>query len=208
MTRNENKTAKKTKPFKAVCIVLAVLLALYCAVYLVLTFATGDPLPMPLGFGSAVVLSGSMEPTLSVNDLIFIIRSGEYATGDIVVYSTGGTPVVHRIVSIDAQSGTLVTRGDANNVEDDPVPLARVKGKVAFSVPFIGAVPRFIRTVPGLVMILLVLFTLLFVSVRSKAEESEEEAKQLELSREIERLKKELGDQPAQDTSADERRGE
>ena len=31
----------------------------------------GNAMPMPFGVGLSVVLSGSMEPTLSVNDLIF-----------------------------------------------------------------------------------------------------------------------------------------
>ena len=32
----------------------------------------GNAMPMPFGYGSAVVLSGSMEPELSVNDLIIV----------------------------------------------------------------------------------------------------------------------------------------
>ena len=32
----------------------------------------GDPLPMPFGYGAAVVLSGSMEPTYSAGDLLIV----------------------------------------------------------------------------------------------------------------------------------------
>jgi signal peptidase len=191
---NEQASRKKTSVFKIICVALALIIALYCLAYLVAIIVTGDPLPMPLGFGSAVVLSGSMEPALSVNDLIFVVRSGEYEVGDIVVYSTGGTPVVHRVVQADMQSGIIITRGDANNTDDDPVSVARIKGKMLFSVPYVGAIPRFIRTVPGLVTVLLVLFALLFVSVRGKAAESEETSKAERLMQEIERLKQELGE--------------
>ena len=45
-----------------------------------------NALPMPFGVGSSVVLSGSMEPTLSVNDLVFIREADSYAEGDVVVY--------------------------------------------------------------------------------------------------------------------------
>ncbi|MBP5237416.1 MAG: hypothetical protein ILO64_00365, partial [Clostridia bacterium] len=69
-----------------------------------------------------------------------------------------------------------------------------IKGKMLFSVPYVGAIPRFIRTVPGLVTVLLVLFALLFVSVRGKAAESEETSKAERLMQEIERLKQELGE--------------
>lgn len=191
---NEQASRKKAGVLKTICITLAVIIALYCLAYLVAVIATGDPLPMPLGFGSAVVLSGSMEPALSVNDLIFVVKSGEYGVGDIVVYSTGGTPVVHRVVQADMQSGIIITRGDANNTDDDPISVSRIKGKMLFAIPFVGAIPRFIRTVPGLFIVLLVLFALLFVSVRGKAAESEESDKAEELMHEIERLKQELGE--------------
>ena len=36
----------------------------------------GDPLPMPFGYGAAVVLSGSMEPTYSAGDLLIVKKSG------------------------------------------------------------------------------------------------------------------------------------
>ncbi|MBO4860223.1 MAG: signal peptidase I [Clostridia bacterium] len=191
---NEQASRKKTSVFKIICVALALIIALYCLAYLVAIIVTGDPLPMPLGIGSAVVLSGSMEPVLSVNDLIFVVKSGEYDVGDIVVYSTGGTPVVHRVVQADMQSGIIITRGDANNTDDDPISVSRIKGKMLFAIPFVGAIPRFIRTVPGLFIVLLVLFALLFVSVRGKAAESEETSKAERLMQEIERLKQELGE--------------
>ena len=46
----------------------------------------GDPLPMPFGYGAAVVLSGSMEPTYSAGDLLIVKKADHYQTGDIVVY--------------------------------------------------------------------------------------------------------------------------
>ena len=191
---DEQVSRKKVSVFKIICIALALIIALYCLAYLVAIIVTGDSFPMPLGFGSAVVLSGSMEPTLSVNDLIFVVRSDEYEVGDIVVYSTRGTPVVHRVVQLDMQNGAVITRGDHNNTNDDPISLEHIKGKMLFSVPYVGAIPRFIRTVPGLLIVLLVLFALLFVSVRGKAAESEESDKAEELMHEIERLKQELGE--------------
>ena len=57
----------------------------------------GNKLPMPLGFGVAVVLSGSMEPTLSVNDVIIVRESESYNINDIVVYDSGREMIVHRI---------------------------------------------------------------------------------------------------------------
>ncbi len=184
---------KKRIAGKIVVGVIAVLIALYGVTYLAITFATGDPLPMPFGFGSAVVLTGSMEPVLSPNDLIFVVKSRNYAVGDVVVFTTGGTPVVHRVIQSDAESGLLVTKGDANNIPDDPVPVSRVKGKMLFFVPFVGVIPRFVRTVPGMIIVLMLLFTLLYLSVHTRAQEEEEEERAARLEEEVERLKKEMG---------------
>ena len=43
----------------------------------------GNRLPMPFGYGAAVVLSGSMEPALGVGDLIFVKEAGRIEKGSI-----------------------------------------------------------------------------------------------------------------------------
>ena len=160
MDGSETKTPKKIKmnAGRIIALILAVLVV-YCCVYsLVVKAVRNETLPMPLGFGVGVILSGSMEPTYHVNDLIFAVKAKNFKVGDIVVYQTGGTPVVHRVIEADDGSGTVITQGDANNAPDDPVVVSRIKGKVLFAVPFVGAVMRFIKTVPGMIMILIVLF--------------------------------------------------
>ena len=64
---------------------------------------TGNVLPMPFGYGCAVVLTGSMEPTIMTNDLIFVRAETEFEVGDVVVYQSGRMLVVHRIVDIDGE---------------------------------------------------------------------------------------------------------
>ncbi len=186
-------------PAKIILAAAALLIVAYCLLFLALTFATGDPIPMPFGFGTAVVLTGSMEPALSPNDLIFIVKSASYVTGDTVVYTTGGTPVVHRIIEEYPESGYVITKGDANNVDDGQIPLSRIKGKVVFAIPFIGFIPRFVRTVPGMIIVVVLIFTLFYLSVKSRTREEAEEEKYRRLREEIERLKAETGE-PSEET--------
>ena len=96
----------------------------------------GDALPMPFGYGASVVLSGSMEPALSVGDLLIVRQQPAYEVGDIVVYQSGTTPVVHRILSIDEEMVT--TKGDANNANDEPFPITAIKGRVISAIPLVG----------------------------------------------------------------------
>ena len=73
MKNPENKVAVKWKT--VIGRALVVLCAATLGVNLYLTNAqvlTGDQMPMPFGYGSAVVLSGSMEPTFSTGDLIVV----------------------------------------------------------------------------------------------------------------------------------------
>lgn len=112
-----------------------------------------DALPMPFGWGSAVIVSGSMEPVLSVNDLVVIHERDSYEEGNIVVYQNGGALVVHRIVSIDGD--TYILQGDANNAPDEPITKDMIKGKMVLAIPSIGCIIRAIKSSPSTILIII-----------------------------------------------------
>ena len=147
----------------------------------------GNALPMPLGFAASVVLSGSMEPELSTGDLIFVVSADEYNVDDVVVFQTGRIAVVHRIISIDGDS--VITKGDANNIEDSPIPLSAIKGKVVLAIPLVGYLVNIIKTPIGTIILLGLAVLLLESSF--KKEKTERENKIDELREEIEKLKSE-----------------
>ncbi|MFA5561715.1 MAG: signal peptidase I [Eubacteriales bacterium] len=131
-----------------------------------------DKLPLFLGFGQAVVASGSMEPALSVDDWLLVHRQRQYDVDDIITYQRGSeTPTTHRIIAL-TESGDFVTRGDANNTSDDPVPADAVKGKVILVVPKVGGLTR--KPVFWVVMVGILGIYFLFPS-RSKGESAHEE---------------------------------
>ena len=147
----------------------------------------GNAVPMPFGVGASVVLSGSMEPSLSVGDLIIISAQEDYALQQVIVYQDGASAVVHRIVAIDTEANTVTTRGDANDIEDDPIPAERIKGKVILSIPLLGYLVNLIKSPIGTIVILALAVLLL---ERSFRKEKEQDAKQLDRIREeIEKLK-------------------
>ncbi len=151
----------------------------------------GNSLPMPFGFGAAVVLSGSMEPTLSVNDVIFVRESESYNINDIVVYDSGREMIVHRI--IEQNGDTLTTKGDANNISDEPISAEAVKGKVVFSIPYAGTVVKALRSPVGMIVILLTAVLLTEGSFRRKKDSDESRIE--EIKEEIRRLKAEQDNQ-------------
>ena len=148
---------------------------------------TGKPVPMPLGFGASVVLSGSMEPEISTGDLVFVVRRDSYEIGDVVVYQDGRISVAHRIVSLDGDK--FITRGDANNTEDYPISRDQIKGEVVLIIPLIGHLVRVIQTPIGTVVILGLAIYLIERSF--KAEKESDQAKLDMIRSEIEKLKNE-----------------
>ena len=147
----------------------------------------GDQLPMPFGYGAAVVLSGSMEPTLSVDDLILVKEQESYSLGDVVVFQDVGSLVVHRIVHME--DDTIITQGDANNVSDAPIPFSAVKGRVILSIPYAGIIVNFIKTPVGTLCIIAAAIALVEIPRRrEKRKDDEERQKILE---EIKKLREE-----------------
>lgn len=148
----------------------------------------GNRLPMPFGYGMAVILSGSMEDTLSIDDLVLVHRQKEYEVGDIVVYQSDGELIIHRVIEMEGDK--LVTQGDANHVPDAPIRFSAVKGKMIGYIPGIGAVVRRLKTPVGVFGTLAVAVLLLELSYRKEG--SEEEQEQEKLREEISRLKSTL----------------
>ena len=102
-------------------------------------YAIKDGGHIETGYFCAIVSSGSMEPAVSVNDLLIIAASNAYQAGDIVTYvSPRGSLVTHRVV--EAFDESYLTRGDANNVLDDEVAAQRILGKVIAVVPGVGGI--------------------------------------------------------------------
>ena len=147
----------------------------------------GEQLPMPFGYGAAVVLSGSMEPTFSEGDLIIVKECHELQENDIVVFQDGGSLVVHRIISVDTD--TAITKGDANDASDAPINISAIKGTVLFWIPFAGRVVEGLKTPIGTICVIVAAIALVELPRRKEKKQDDEQRKQL--LEEIARLKEE-----------------
>ena len=138
---------KKLKKVWDVVSTVLVVLTVLCAVFLM-----GSRL---LGYRVYAIVSGSMEPELSVGDLVYVkpvdsiydIQIGDDIT---FVKDENLTVATHRVVRIDAQNRCFYTKGDANETEDQrPVRFENVKGVPQFSLPLLGYVSDYIASPPG-----------------------------------------------------------
>ena len=153
------KTGKKKKILKMAVSVILIILA--CAVLYALAFTAvvkiKDPqgVSMPFGFGASLALSGSMEPEISTDDLVFVKKPGELHVGDVVLYNTGRSNVLHRITKIDGDM--ITTQGDANNTEDKPFSKSAVLGVYIGKIPSGGKIIRFVTNPPFVMAVVFLL---------------------------------------------------
>ena len=145
-----------------------------------------DKIPMPCGYGMSVVLSGSMESRLSVDDLVIIKATDNYKVNDIVLFQDGNSLVIHRIIEIDGD--TVTTKGDANNVADEPIQKSQIKGVLVYDIAGLGAVVNILKQPVSVFIILAAVFLLTEFSYRKEKDTDTEELD--EIKKMIEELKK------------------
>lgn len=187
------------KVWSVVTTVLVVLMVL-CAVFLM-----GSRL---IGFECYTVISGSMEPTYSVGDLLYVgdVDPAQIKEGDPITFILNENLDVatHRVVRVDAENQRFYTKGDANNVEDaEPVHYKNILGVPQFSIPVLGYVSDFVQNPPGMyitigigiLLLVLVFLPDLLGKKKKEATDPEIAAAQSEINaanEENERLKAEL----------------
>jgi signal peptidase len=117
-------------------------------VIIVATLVIGTPKALSYFLGTqypvASITSGSMWPSLKKGDLVFIkkVDKSELEIGDIIVYKNERGFTIHRIIEL--KEDTLRTRGDANNVSDQPIEYENIIGRTVswgekpFKIPYLG----------------------------------------------------------------------
>lgn len=144
-----------------------------------------------VGLKVYTVVSGSMEPTYSVGDLIYVkeVAPQSIEVGDPITFVMNEDLMVatHRVVAIDAANQRFTTKGDANEVEDAaPVHFNNLIGKPIFAIPLLGYVSNWVQNPPGiyiavgggLVLLLAVFLPDIIGGFRKKETENREESEE------------------------------
>ena len=126
------------------------------------------------GYTFFEVATGSMSPTMEIGDVVIVKLTKEVETNDIIVYVDGENIISHSLIEINDDH--LIAKGDANNSEDKPIQRDMVLGEVVQIVPKIGIWRKIFTSseVVGLVLILIVLFSAIFMYSTSDSKDKEE----------------------------------
>ncbi len=130
-----------------------------------------------------VVSSGSMIPVLNVGDIL-IVKDGNtfnsLKVGDIIVFNRpqgGDRVIVHRIIEISDRFGekVIVTKGDANDGiipgTDFPIREKDYIGSVAYTVPKVGLVLKYLNPPVNYIIIAGIIGILIYTNMKKKNEE-------------------------------------
>lgn len=181
------------KSISAGCRIFSVLRTVFiyllavCVVIAAVLFASDkSPQKSVFGYRYYTVLTPSMEPELSVGDVVIVKLAGadEIDIGDVITFHPSGDSdayLTHRVTQkMTDYEGTgvtcFVTKGDANETEDGfLLDSSRVVGKVVSHIPKLGYIIRFVQLkwyfVIPLIVMLFVFFELMKIYFREEKTE-------------------------------------
>ena len=112
----------------------------------------------------AIVISGSMEPTIGTGSFILIDKKDkDVDVGDIIAYKHQDMQVSHRIVEITEDG--YITKGDANdNVDFYAVDPDNLIGTAKFTIPKIGYILDWTASAQGIILLTTICVMLLLTS--------------------------------------------
>ena len=108
------------------------------------------------GYSTFEVQTGSMVPAINVSDLIIVKKTDSPSVKDIITYRKDGEFITHRVV--EAYKETYVTKGDANNSNDEAITKNQIVGKVVKIIPHFGIMRKTILNPVVLITLLVTMY--------------------------------------------------
>lgn len=141
------------------------------------------------GYGVYTVVTGSMDPTLKVKDMILSkqVEPNSLNVGDIVVYQSiegalAGETFTHRIIHKETRDNTVyfITKGDANVIEDKEISEKQIMGKFVTKLTILSIVSHVINNTFGFFFLVFVPFIVFVfcevVSIKNDIEKEKSES--------------------------------
>lgn len=194
-----NEIAKKVKKKNRVKKIIGaifypiIVVILLCAIWLVIQ-KIQDPEATPnlLGYKVFNVVSGSMEPTIEIGDLV-IVKQPEQENikeGDIITFIEEQGIVTHRVVEVIEEDGKIKykTKGDNNNANDtNLVEYKNIEGIFVKNIKKIGGIITSARSSTSIIVIVLVVYLVYLIASKKSDRKDARHEKRKEFEEEIEK---------------------
>lgn len=153
-----------------VFVVIIMIIAIY---YIVQIKVLNKPYANIFGYTFFEVATGSMEPTINVGDIIIVKLTNDVTDDEIIVCQEDKSFITHRLLK--TENGKFITKGDANNTEDEPMDPKNLIGKVVNIIPNFALWKKIIFAPQVIVPIILFLAFLCFICFKKDKEDKEVE---------------------------------
>lgn len=157
------------KIFKTLFWIILSLIAIYSTIIIFQKIIWKEKIPNFMGYKNFIVLTGSMEPTLNIGDIVFVKETTNIKEQDIVSFRVQNSIVTHRVVEIkeENEKNIYITKGDANSGNDtELLSIENIEGKYIFKIPFAGRIILFLQKPIGIIILCLIFS--IFLMIESK----------------------------------------
>lgn len=157
-----------SKIFSSACFFVLFLVAGLFVYYMIdIKILNKDKVNYKPEFALYSILTGSMEPNIRVDDVIFtrkVEKPEDLLVGDVITFvsenpHTKGAIITHRINKINKVNNeySFVTKGDANETIDNaPVSFNGIIGRVSIKIPKLGILRKIVSNKFGWVFLVLI----------------------------------------------------
>ena len=155
------------KIFQWLLTIIIAILFIFSLILFISKLTSKDKLPMSFGYAFLSIETGSMEPTIMIDDVVIIhkVDADDYQVGDVVAFwmsENDAIPTVHRI--IERNGDIIKTKGDNPINDQDPEHNVNdIIGKEVITIPKLGKVVDFLRKPVGIITIFICGFILIEV---------------------------------------------
>ncbi len=130
--------------------------------------------PDVLGYRLYVITTGSMEPEISVGDVIVGKKfelGDKLAVNDVVTYigevgELAGKTITHKIIKIEGsgENRTILTQGVANDTSDPPVAENRIQSVMTYKTVVLPFLYKILTSLPGFIFLVICPLVLMIVT--------------------------------------------
>ena len=130
--------------------IIIIPIIIYDVFLIIHTIIKPESTPDVFGYKTFTIISGSMEPTINIGDVIIIkkVDKDDIQTNDIITYNIRGEIITHRVIDYKIINDEIVytTKGDSNEVTDiQEVKYRNVEGKYINKIPKVGKILSLIK---------------------------------------------------------------
>lgn len=146
------------KFFKKILTFILIIVAIINITLLLFTLK-GEKNPSILGVRFFNIISGSMTPSIKINDVILVKKCdiNDLKKDDVITFTKDKKTISHRIVKIIEidNDKMFITKGDNNEVIDEGfIEENQIIGKVIFTIPKMGKLVMYIQDKNGFIHII------------------------------------------------------